>query len=93
MLTQLMSCLLYTSGVPNDGNGGAGHSLRSDMNWDSMDTDVLEHWQKVGVFRNNHISVGAGSNTSLTSTSGYAFARDYEMCIRDSRMSRHTVMW
>ena len=66
------------SGVPNDGNGGAGHSLRSDMNWDSMDTNVLEHWQKVGVFRNNHISVGAGSNTSLTSTSGYAFARDYD---------------
>ncbi len=53
------------AGVPNDGNGGAGHSLRSDMNWDSMDTNVLEHWQKVGVFRNNHISVGAGSNTSL----------------------------
>ena len=66
------------SGVPNDGNGGAGHSLRSDMNWDSMDTNVLEHWQKVGTFRNNHISVGAGSNTSLTSTSGYAFARDYD---------------
>ena len=66
------------AGVPNDGNGGAGHSLRSDMNWDSMDTNVLEHWQKVGVFRNNHISVGAGSNTSLTSTSGYAFARDYD---------------
>ena len=43
-----------------------------------MDTNVLEHWQKVGVFRNNHISVGAGSNTSLTSTSGYAFARDYD---------------
>ena len=66
------------AGVPNDGNGGAGHSLRSDMNWDSMDTNVLEHWQKVGTFRNNHISVGAGSNTSLTSTSGYAFARDYD---------------
>ena len=66
------------AGVPNDGNGGAGHSLRSDMNWDSMDTNVLEHWQKVGVFRNNHISVGAGSNTSLASTSGYAFARDYD---------------
>ena len=66
------------AGIPNDGNGGAGHSLRSDMNWNSMDTNVLEHWQKVGTFRNNHISVGAGSNTSLTSTSGYAFARNYD---------------
>lgn len=67
----------YVSGIPNDGNGGAGHSLRSDMNWDSMDTAVLAHWQKVGTFRNNHISVGAGSNTDLTTTSGYAFGRTY----------------
>ncbi|MEE1061017.1 MAG: alpha-amylase family glycosyl hydrolase, partial [Ruminococcus sp.] len=36
------------SGIPNDGNGGAGHSLRSDMNWDSIDQNVLSHWQKVG---------------------------------------------
>ena len=67
----------FVSGIPNDGNGGAGHSLRSDMNWDSIDSSVLTHWQKVGTFRNNHISVGAGSNTDLTSTSGYAFGRTY----------------
>ncbi len=53
------------------------HNLRSDMNWDSMDTNVLSHWQKVGTFRNNHISVGAGSNTDLSSSSGYAFGRTY----------------
>lgn len=67
----------YVSGIPNDGNGGAGHSLRSDMNWDSIDESVLSHWQKVGTFRNNHIAVGAGANTDLTSTSGYAFSRTY----------------
>lgn len=67
----------YVSGIGNDGNGGAGHSLRSDMNWDSIDSSVLAHWQKVGTFRNNHISVGAGANTDLTTTSGYAFGRTY----------------
>ena len=67
----------YVSGIGNDGNGGAGHSLRSDMNWDSMDKNVLAHWQKVGTFRNNHIAVGAGSNTDLSATAGYAFGREY----------------
>ena len=60
-----------------DGNGGAGHSLRSDMNWDSMNKDVLAHWQKVGTFRNNHVAVGAGSNVGLTASSGVAFGRTY----------------
>lgn len=54
------------------------HALRSDMNWDSIDNDILQHWQKVGTFRNKHISVGAGSHTSLTATSGAAFARNYD---------------
>lgn len=65
------------SGIPFDGNGGAGHSLRSDMNWTSADQSVLEHWKKVGTFRNNHICVGAGANSDLTSSSGYAFGRTY----------------
>ncbi len=68
----------YVSGIPNDGNGGAGHSLRSDMNWDSMNTDVLAHWQKVGTFRNNHIAIGGGANKSLTASSGIAFGRTYD---------------
>lgn len=66
------------SGVGFDGNGGAGHSLRSDMNWDTADTAVLAHWQKVGTFRNNHISVGAGDNIDLGTTAGYAFGRTYD---------------
>lgn len=60
-----------------DGNGGAGHSLRSDMNWDSMDTTQLEHWQTVGTFRKNHIAVGGGDNTNVTSSAGVAFTRTY----------------
>lgn len=54
------------------------HDVRSFMNWDSIDNDVLSHWQKVGTFRNNHISVGAGSHKTLTSTSGAAFERYYD---------------
>ncbi len=60
-----------------DGDGGAGHSLRSDMNWNSMDTALLAHVQKVGSFRRDHLSIGAGSNTGLTASSGIAFARQY----------------
>lgn len=63
--------------IPFDGNGGAGHSLRSDMNWDSMDEAVLAHWQKVGQFRNSHVAVGAGQNTEVSSTAGSAFVRTY----------------
>ena len=65
-------------GLAFDGAGGSGHSLRSDMNWDSLDQTVLAHWQKVGQFRNNHVAVGGGSNTMLSATSGVAFARTYD---------------
>ena len=58
-------------------SGIKDHLLRSDMNWSSMDNNVLTHWQKVGQFRNNHIAVGAGSHKSLSAGSGTAFARTY----------------
>ena len=64
-------------GLGFDGYGGSGHSLRSDMNWDSLDEGLLAHWQKVGTFRNNHLSIGAGANLSLTSSEGVAFGRTY----------------
>lgn len=57
---------------------GAGHQFRGFMNWDSIDTDVLSHWQKVGTFRNNHLSVGAGQHkviSSYDSSNGYTFSR------------------
>ncbi len=66
----------WVSGV-SDGNGGAGHGLRSDMNWNNYDKELLTHWQKLGTFRKNHLSIGGGSNTKLTSTSGIAFGRTY----------------
>lgn len=53
------------------------HLLRSDMNWNSINNNVLQHWQKVGTFRNNHIAVGAGSHKAITATNGTAFVREY----------------
>lgn len=63
-------------------NGDA--TLRSFMNWDEIlaDTtrgghkvvDVLDHWQKLGRFRNNHPSIGAGRH-SMISESPYIFKR------------------
>ena len=63
--------------VGPDDSYAAGHCLRSDMNWDNYDEDVLAHWQKVGTFRNNHIAVGAGQNTNVTTSSGVGFTRTY----------------
>lgn len=66
------------SGVAFDGYGGSGHALRSDMNWDSMDKTLLAHWQKVGQFRNKHVSIGGGDNVQLSATNGVAFGRTYD---------------
>lgn len=65
-------------GVAFDGYGGSGHALRSDMNWNDMDKTLLAQWQKVGQFRNKHVSIGAGSNVKLSATSGVAFGRTYD---------------
>lgn len=32
------------------------------MNWNDMDKTLLAQWQKVGQFRNKHVSIGAGAN-------------------------------
>ena len=69
------------SGMNFDGNGGSGHSLRSDMNWNSMDNAMLSHWQKVGKFRRNHVAVGAGDHQQITAyntSTGYTFERSYD---------------
>ncbi len=58
-----------------------GHHLRSFMNWDTTNQAVLAHWQKVGSFRNNHLSIGAGDHqqiTALNSSTGYTFSRTYD---------------
>ncbi len=56
-------------------------TLRSFMNWDQLDSlpatgKILEHWQKLGQFRNNHPAVGAGKHNRL-GKAPYVFSRTY----------------
>lgn len=51
--------------------------LRSDMNWESTNDDVLAHFRILGQFRSRHPAVGAGVNVQI-SADPYIFARTYE---------------
>lgn len=55
-------------------------TLRSFMNWDDILTaptsEILVHWQKLGRFRRDHPSVGAGTHEML-SKSPYIFKRTF----------------
>ena len=56
-------------------------TLRSFMNWEDMESNpetkrILLHWQKLGQFRKNHPSVGAGIHRMITEKP-YVFSRSY----------------
>jgi alpha-amylase len=56
-------------------------TLRSVMNWDDIKTNpetqkVLLHWQKLGIFRNNHPAIGAGIHKEI-SASPFVFSRTF----------------
>lgn len=56
-------------------------TLRSNMNWDELKNDteiknILLHWQKLGKFRSNHPSIGAGVHQQISSKP-YYFSRKY----------------
>ena len=58
-------------------NGDA--TLRSMMDWDLISNDdrslaILQHWQKLGKFRRDHPSIGAGAH-KMISESPYVFTR------------------
>jgi len=57
-------------------------TLRSKMNWGDIQSNdstkaILNHWQKLGKFRKNHPSVGAGTH-KMISESPYVFKRTYD---------------
>ncbi|SHI46936.1 alpha-amylase family glycosyl hydrolase [Aquimarina spongiae] len=56
-------------------------TLRSNMNWDAMEDEatksLLTHWQKLGTFRKEHPSVGAGKH-KMISNAPYVFSRTYK---------------
>jgi alpha-amylase len=47
---------------------------RSDMNWTSVNPEVLAHWRKLGTFRARHVALARGEHRQL-SASPYAFSR------------------
>jgi len=61
--------------------------LRSLMNWNELEnhtnrggiaiTEVLAHWRKLGMFRHDHVAVGAGVHQKL-SDHPYTFKRTYQ---------------
>jgi len=56
-------------------------TLRSFMNWEDVNNDqktkdILAHWQKLGKFRANHPSVGAGIHTRI-SDAPHSFSRRF----------------
>lgn len=56
-------------------------TLRSLMNWNDIKTNpgtqkALLHWQKLGQFRKNHPSIGAGIHQEITAQP-YTFSRSY----------------
>jgi alpha-amylase len=49
---------------------------RSDMNWSSIDPDMLAHFQKLTAFRQRHRAVGEGAHKKIVTPVGsYAFSR------------------
>ncbi|MGK0324988.1 MAG: alpha-amylase [Polaribacter sp.] len=55
-------------------------TLRSFMNWNDIKTKVetqkiLDHWQKIGQFRANHMSLGAGRHHLISDEDGLIFSR------------------
>lgn len=67
---------LIVAGAEGDAN------LRSNMNWEDIKNNtetqkLLEHWQKLGQFRRNHPSVGAGFH-KMISNSPYWFSRTHK---------------
>jgi alpha-amylase len=58
------------------GLSDATAGTRSDMNFDSIDDGIFQHWRKLARFRRDHAAVGAGAHTKLTSPVGtYSFSR------------------
>ncbi|AXT55310.1 alpha-amlyase [Aquimarina sp. AD1] len=55
-------------------------TLRSNMNWEDLEKEetksLLLHWQKLGKFRKDHPSIGAGKHKMIQETP-YVFSRKY----------------
>ena len=61
-------------------NASGDAKLRSFMNWEDQQkpatSSILNHWKKLGQFRRDHPSIGAGKHTMLNNKP-YVFSRTY----------------
>lgn len=66
--------VLLVEGASGDAN------LRSFMNWEAQESnnEILNHWQKLGQFRNNHPAVGAGKH-QIISSNPFVFSRSFSI--------------
>lgn len=56
-------------------NGITGEQgWRTQMNWDSIDEKILEHYQKIGTFRKKHPAIASGTHKMISYTP-YTFSR------------------
>ncbi len=60
----------WGDGISDDQQG-----TRAPMNWDSIDAEVLAHWQKLGQFRKRHPAIGAGMHSMISVDDQYVFSR------------------
>lgn len=47
--------------------GDPAQQTRSPMNWETVDVDLLEFWQRLGQFRQRHVSLSCGMHITITS--------------------------
>ena len=52
----------------------AQQATRSDMNWASLDKNLLEHWRRLGQFRARHVALARGTHAQIQAEP-YVFAR------------------
>lgn len=67
------------------GAGGSDATMgtRSPMNWETMDEELLQHFQKLGQFRKRNISIGAGSHYTHNGDP-FIFSRSYQKGDREN---------
>jgi alpha-amylase len=54
--------------------GDKQQATRSFMNWESIDTALLDHWKKLGQFRARHVALAKGAHAKLADAP-YTFSR------------------
>lgn len=63
-------------------NVDSDQAFRSDMNWESVDKALLEHYRKLGTIRRAHPAIGIGAQTTIDVHTCFRCHNDDEVIIR-----------